>query len=219
MLVKDYMTRHPLMAPPTMSVVEAQRYMVQNGIRHLPIIGQGKRLTGLVTRQRLLVQPATLGSLNVWEITRFLSDLTVGHVMVKAQDVITIEEDTTIEEAARVMVKNKIGCLPVLEEGIVVGIITETDLLAQLTEMMAAQVPVPHVRVTVRMPNVPGELAKLVGAIGAQGWGILACGGALSPKDSTQWDAVLKISYVTRDQVIPVLEQVEGQEIVDMREM
>lgn len=180
MLVKDYMTKHPLMVQPTMSVVEAQRYMGENNIRHLPIVGKGKQLLGLVTRQTLLVQPATLGSLNVWEITRFLSNLTVGDVMVKAKDVITVEKDATIEEAARIMVENKIGCLPVLDEGVVIGIITEIDLLAELMEMMATRVP--GVRVTVRMPDVKGELAKLVGAISDQGWGILACGGAPAPK-------------------------------------
>jgi len=217
MLVKDYMTRHPLMAEPTMSIVEAQRYMGENNIRHLPIVGKGKRLLGLATRQTLLVRPATLGSLNVWEITRFLSNLTVGDVMVKATDVITTSKDATIEQAARIMVENKIGCLPVLEEGIVVGIITEIDLLAQLMEMMATRVP--GVRVTVRMPNVKGELAKLVGAISAQGWGILACGGAPAPKESGKWDAVVKIRYVPREEIVVALERIESQEIVDVREI
>jgi len=217
MLVKDYMTKHPLMVQPTMSVVEAQRYMGENNIRHLPIVGKGKRLLGLVTRQTLLVQPATLGSLNVWEITRFLSDMTIGDVMVKAKDVITIEKDATIEEAARVMVKKKIGCLPVMEEGIVMGIITETDLLAQLMEMMATRVS--GVRVTVRMPDQRGELAKLVSAISAQGWGILACGGVPSPKDPGKWDAVVKIRDVPKGEIVAALEKVKGQEIVDVREV
>jgi CBS-domain-containing membrane protein len=61
MLVKDYMTRHPLLAEPTMSIVEAQRYMGENNVRHLPVVGDGKRLLGLVTRQRLLVDPHTPG--------------------------------------------------------------------------------------------------------------------------------------------------------------
>ncbi len=217
MLVKDYMTRHPIMISPTTPAAEAQKIMVENKIRHLPVVGDGKRPLGLITRERLRISPADLGSLNVWEISRFLSDLTVSEVMVKAQDVVTIEQDATIEEAARIMVKNRIGCLPVLEEGIVVGIITETDLLAQLTLMMATQVPVPYVRVTVRMPDVRGELARLVGAIGAQGWGILSCGGAPTPKDPTKWDAVIKISYAAQEAVVAVLEQVEGQEIVDVR--
>ena len=217
MLVKDYMTKHPLMVQPTMSVVEAQRYMGENNIRHLPIVGKGKRLLGLVTRQTLLVQPATLGSLNVWEITRFLSDMTIGDVMVKAKDVITIEKDATIEEAARIMVEKKIGCLPVLEGGVVVGVITEIDLLAELMEMMATRVS--GVRVTVRMPDQRGELAKLVSAISAQGWGILACGGVPSPKDPGKWDAVVKIRDVPKEEIVAALEKVEGQEIVDVREV
>ena len=217
MLVKDYMTRHPLMAEPTMSIVEAQRYMGENNIRHLPIVGGGKRLLGLVTRQSLLVDPGRLGSLNVWEITRYLTGLTVKDVMVKAKDVITVEQNITIEETARIMTKNKIGCLPVLEENIVVGIITEIDLLAQLMEMMATREP--GVRVTVRMPDVKGELAKLVSAISAQGWGIRACGGVPSPKDPTKWDAVVKIQNVPKEEIVAALEKVEGQEIVDVREV
>lgn len=214
MLVKDYMTKHPLMVEPTMSIVEAQRLMGENNIRHLPVTGKGKRLLGLLTRQALLLQPAELGSLNVWEITRFLSNLTVGDVMVK--NVITAEKDSTIEEAACIMVENKIGCLPVLEDGVVIGIITEIDLLAQLMEMMATRVP--GVRVTVRMPNHIGELAKLVSAISAQGWGILACGGVLSPKDPTKWVAVVKIRNVSKGEIVAVLEKVEGQVILDVRE-
>jgi acetoin utilization protein AcuB len=217
MLVKDYMTRHPSMAEPSMSVVDAQRYMWENGIRHLPVVGDGKRLLGLVTRQTLLVDPGRLGSLDVWEISRYLSGLTLKDVMIKARDVITAEQDTAIEEAARVMVENRIGCLPVVEDGIVVGIISDTDLLTQLMEMMATRVP--GVRVTIRMPDVKGELAKLVGAIGAQGWGIRACGGVPAPKAPDQWEAVVKIRGVSKDTVVAVLEQVEGQEIVDVREL
>jgi acetoin utilization protein AcuB len=217
MLVKDYMTRHPLIAEPTMSIIEAQRFMGENNIRHLPVVGDGKRLLGLVTRQTLLVDPGRLGSLNVWEIAHYLSGLTLKDVMTKAKDVITVEQNTTIEGAARIMVEKKIGCLPVVEEGIIIGIITETDLLAQLMEMMATRVP--GVRATVRMPNVKGELARLVSAIGAQGWGILACGGAPSPKNPTKWDAMVKIRYVSKEEVVAALEQVEGQEIVDVREV
>jgi hypothetical protein len=69
------------------------------------------------------------------------------------------------------------------------------------------------------MPDVKGELAKLVGAIGAQGWGILACGGVPAPKAPDQWEAVVKIRGVSKDTVVAVLEQVEGQEIVDVREI
>ncbi len=217
MLVKDYMTKHPLMVQPTMSIIEAQHFMVENNIRHLPIVGKGKRLLGLVTRQTLLVQPATLGSLNVWEITRFLSDLTVGDVMVKARDVTTIGMDITLEEAARVMVKKKIGCLPVMEEGIVMGIITEADLLAQLTDLLGGNVP--GVRVTMRVPDKVGEFAKVTSAIASQGWGIYASGTVPAPKRPGYWDIVVKIRNVPREEIVSVLGKVEGQEIVDVREI
>ena len=218
MLVRDYMTRHPLLADPDMPAMEAQRYMVENKIRRLPVVGDGKRLLGLVTRQSLLVDPARLGSLNVWEIAGYLSRLTVKDVMIKARDVVAIGPDVTIEEAARVMVEKKIGSLPVLEDGVVIGIITETDLLAQLMEMMATRIC--GVRATVRMVNdKPGELARLVAAIAAQGWGIRALGGSVFPKDPTRWDAVIKIEGVTKEQLVAVLSRVAGQEVVDAREI
>jgi acetoin utilization protein AcuB len=212
------MTRHPLLADPDMPAVEAQRYMVENRIRRLPVVGDGKRLLGLVTRQSLLVDPARMGSLSVWEIAGYLSRLTVKDVMIKARDVITISPDVTIEEAARVMVEKKVGSLPVLEDGVVVGIITETDLLAQMMEMMATRTC--GVRATIRMANdKPGELARLVAAVAAQGWGIRALGGSVFPKDPSQWDAVIKIEGVTKEQLIAVLSRVAGQEIVDVREV
>ncbi len=216
MLVKDYMTRHPFLAEPSMSIVEAQRLMGENSIRHLPVVGEGKRLLGLVTRSSLLVDPRRLSSLDVWEIARYLSGLTVRDVMIKARDVITIHPDATIEDAARVMVERKVGCLPVLEGEFVVGILTDVDMMAHLMQMMAATTPA--VRVTVRMPDVRGELAKLVGAIAAQGWGILALGGAPAPREPGKWDAVVKIRYVAKEQVAAALSQVEGQQIVDIRE-
>lgn len=217
MLVKDYMTRHPLMADPQMPIVEAQRYMGENNIRHLPVVGDGKRLLGLVTRQTLLVEPGRLASLDLWDIARTLTELKVQDVMIKAKDVISIDQDATLEQAARFMVENRIGGLPVLEDGIVIGIITETDLLAHLMEMMAAREP--GVRVTLHQPNVKGELAKLVSAIAAKGWGIQALGGAPHPKDPDKWVAVVKLRDRPDEEVIAALEQIEGQEIVDLRKL
>jgi acetoin utilization protein AcuB len=216
MLVKDYMTRHPLMADPTMSIVEAQRYMGENNIRHLPIVGDGKRLLGLVTRQSLLVQPGRLGSLDVWEITRYLSGLTVKDMMTRPADVVTIKQDATIEEAACLMIQKKIGCLPVVEEGIVIGIITETDLLGQLTDLLGGGVR--GVRVTVRVPDRTGEFAKVTNAIAARGWGIYASGGVPAPKHSGYWDVVVKVRGVPKDELVAALEKNEDHAIVDVRE-
>ena len=217
MLVRDYMTRHPIMIPPTTPAAEAQKIMVENKIRHLPVIGSGKRPLGLITRERLRIPPTDLGSLNVWEISRFLSDLTVEDVMVKGDDLITTGPDATLEEAARVMVENRIGCLPVLEEGIVVGVITETDMLVQLADLLGGNVP--GVRVTVRVPDKVGQFAKVTAAIASQGWGIYASGSAPAPKRPGYWDIVLKLRGGSKEEVVATLEQVEDQEIIDVREI
>ena len=100
MLVKDYMTRHPIMIPPSMPATDAQKLMLENRVRHLPVIGDGKRPMGLITRERLRIQPTELGSLNVWEITRYLSELKVKDIMVPVKDLLSISPDATLEEAA-----------------------------------------------------------------------------------------------------------------------
>jgi acetoin utilization protein AcuB len=217
MIVKDYMTRHPVMVESTMSIVEAQGIMAETRVRHLPVVEAGKRLVGLITQETLRVPPTRLTSLNVWEITRYLSNLTVKDVMVERKKVITIGPDITIEEAARVMVNNKVGCLPVLEDDVVIGIITDADMMMHLIEMLDA--PQASVRVTMRMSLVKGELARLVSALSAQGWGIWALSGVSSPRDSEKWEAVFKIVDVTPEQVMEVLSKIEGQEIIDIRQV
>jgi len=215
MFVKDYMTRHPVMAEPTMSIVEAQGIMAETQVRHLPVVETGKRLVGLVTRQTLRIPPTELASLNVWEITRFLSNLKLGDVMVRGENVVTTAPDVALEQAAQMMIQHKVGCLPVLDEDVVVGIITEIDMMSQLTALLGGNVA--GVRATIRMPNRKGELAKVTGAISDQGWGIYASGGVPTPKDPDHWDCVFKVRDVPREDLLRLLESIEGQEVIDIR--
>ncbi len=216
MLVKDCMTRHPAMVSPTTSAAEAEKIMVENKIRHLPVVGDGKRLLGLVTRQRLTLKPDTLASLNVWEITRYLSELTVEDVMLKGKNVQTIEPDRTIERAAGYLSDYKIGCLPVIEDGVVVGILSEVDVLRAFQVMLG--LPSEGVRVTIRVPNREGEFAKLLSIISKQGLGILGIGSFPAPRRPEFYDMVLKLPKVTIDDVKEVLGQAPDQEIIDIRE-
>lgn len=199
-----------------MPIVEAQHYMGENNIRHLPIVGDGKRLLGLVTRQTLLVDPGRLGSLDVWDIARTLTELTVKDVMVKGKDVVSIDQDATLEDAAKIMVDKKIGGLPVLEDGVVVGILTDTDLLAHLSDLLGEHVP--GIRVTFRAPERVGVLVDVTNAIAEQGWGIYASGYVRTPKQPDQWDYVFKVRYASADELVAVLKQVEDVEILDIRE-
>ena len=216
MLVKDCMTRHPIMVSPETPASEAEKIMSENKIRHLPVVGDGKNLKGLVSRQRLYIKPDMLGSLNVWEISRYLSHLTVEKMMLKAENVITISQDKTVERAARVMSDNKIGSLPVIEENVVVGILSEIDLLKSFQQMLG--LPTEGIRVTMRMPDRMGEFSKLTRVIADNGWGITGIGSFPSPKVEDHYDMVMKITRVDLADVKKVLSQVPDQEVVDIRE-
>ncbi|MGD8624196.1 MAG: CBS domain-containing protein [Anaerolineae bacterium] len=216
MFVRDFMTKHPVMVDPTTTSVEAQGIMAEAKIRHLPVVEEGKQLVGLLTRERLRIPPSELASLNVWEITRFLSNLKVKDLMVKERDLVTIGPDATLEDAALLMARHKIGCLPVVEEGIVVGMLTEVDMLVQLVDLLGGSVS--GVRATVRVPDKVGEFSKITGAIASQGWGIYAGGGLPTPKQPGCWDMVVKVRSVSREDLLAVLEGIEGQQVIDVRE-
>jgi acetoin utilization protein AcuB len=203
------------MVQPAMSIVEAQRFMGENNIRHLPVVGDGKRLLGLVTRQTLMVDPGRLGSLDVWDIARTLTELTAKDVMIKARDVVTVEPDTTLENAAQIMVEKKIGGLPVLEEGVLIGIITDTDLLAHLSDLLGEHVP--GVRISFRTPDKVGVMADVTNAVAEHGWGIYASGYVRTPKQPDHWDYVFKVRHATKDEFVTVLRQVPDIEILDVR--
>ena len=216
MLVKDYMTRHPIMVSSETPAAEAQKLMSENNVRHLPVVGDGKRLMGLITRERLRVHPTDLASLSVWEISRFLSHLKVSDVMIKLNDLLIVDPDATLEEAAKLMCQHKVGSLLVVEDEIVVGIITEVDMLAELSNLLGGSVS--GVRVTIRVPDKVGEYAKITSAIAQNGWGIYTSGGVPSPKRPGFWDVIIKIRNVPKDKLVSVLEKIEGQEITDVRE-
>ena len=217
MLVKDYMTRHPIMVEPSRRVVEVQKLMLENNIRHLPVIGDGKRLIGLVTRQRLAIRPEQVGSMDVWELTNYMSNLTVGKVMISGADLHTIGPNATIEDAADIMISNKISGVPVVEQdNIVVGIITETDLLIELRNLLGAIDP--GWRIVMRVPDRDGEFRKLIRVIADNGWGIMALGSVRTPKRADRWDLIVKIRHCGREELVAALSQIEGQELVDLRE-
>ena len=217
MLVKDCMTRHPIMISPETPAAEAQKIMTENNIRHLPITGRGKRLLGLVTRQSFSLAPDVLASLDVWHITRYLSGLTVKELMIKADMVYTTTPDKTVERSAKILSEHKIGCLPVVEDGVVVGIITEIDVMEAIQRMLAMDVE--GVRVTVRMPDRPGEFAKMSTALGKHTIGVMGIGTYPSPRRDGYFDVVLKIRNVSSDEVENALGQVEDQEIIDLRDV
>ena len=127
MRVRDIMTISCITAPATMPVLEARQLMLEKRIRHL-LVTDGPKLLGIVTdRDIRLNLPSPATSLSVWEINYLLARMTLSSVMTK--NVVVVESGREATEAAQVMLDHKIGALPVVDRGHLVGIITETDLL------------------------------------------------------------------------------------------
>ena len=170
MLVGERMTHPVIVVHPDTPVPEALTVMRREKIRRLPVLEDGQ-LVGIVTDRDLLHASASSATtLSVWELNYLLSKLTVERVM--TTDLLTVTEDTPIEEAARLMADHKIGGLPVMRGSEVVGMVTETNLFRILLEMTGAR---EHgVRATVLVPDRAGQLAKLTQAIAAAGGNIVA---------------------------------------------
>jgi len=105
----------------------ADDIMKMKRLRHLPVVEEG-RLVGILT-QRDLFHAALSTALNFGEKAQkeFLKTVVVKEVM--TEDVLTIDPGADVKEAARLMIEHKVGCLPVVENGKLVGLVTETDLL------------------------------------------------------------------------------------------
>src|SRR5512139_3448299 len=143
------------------SITKAHELMARENIKQCPVVKNGK-LLGLITEKDILkAYPSAATTLAVWEIASLVEKIKVEDVMIK--EFKTVQEDTPIETAARILVDNKISALPVLRGKELVGIISENDLFKIMLEMLGARHP--GVRFSVLMPYRPGEIAKLTQAI------------------------------------------------------
>jgi len=181
-----------------MPVAEAQTLMQENNIRHLPVLDADKRLVGLIT-QRSLMQavPSDLSQFSPFVVNYILAKLQAHNVMVR--DVVTIDPDTTIEEAARVMADEKIGCLPVVQNGDLVGIISDSDLFNIMVNLLGARRA--GVRMTVLQPDRAGEVARLTRAIDAEG-GYIAVFVTYPTADPDTWASVVKVADVPEERLL-----------------
>ncbi|MBK8987989.1 MAG: CBS domain-containing protein [Chloroflexi bacterium] len=173
MLVKNRMSQPVITVEPDLPIMDALNLMRSKSIRRMPVVDKQGKLIGIVSNKDLLnASPSSATSLSVWEINYLVGKIKIKDVMTKA--VLTISENTPIEEAARLMVDNKVGGLPVMRGDQLVGVITESDLFKVLLELMGARETA--VRLTAIVPDVLGELDKLTHAIAEAGGSFLSFG-------------------------------------------
>jgi acetoin utilization protein AcuB len=200
MLVKDRMTPNPVTITPFTSFPEAFRIMREKRIRHLPVM-EGEKLVGVVARTDLLhASPSMTTTLSVFEMNYLLANLHVQEVM--SSPAITVPEDAPLEEVARLMVEKKIGCLPVMRNGEMVGLITETDIFETFVEILGGEEA--SLRVTVQVADKQGELARLAGIISGMG-GHICSVTRFRGEDPTYCYVTLRLSGVDEEVLIPAL--------------
>ena len=171
MLVGERMTRNPVTIEETASIDDGLHLMRERKVRRLPVLDASGKMVGIVSDKDLLhAAPSPATSLSVHELHYLLAKLTIKQVM--SSPVISVSSDTPLEEAARVMADNKIGGLPVLDGEQLVGIITETDVFKILAELLGARTP--GLRVTLRVRQGKGVLAKLAQALSSLGANIIS---------------------------------------------
>ncbi len=166
LLVKDSMTREVVVLSPETTAAEALALCRERRIRHLPVLEEG-RLVGIVSDRDLRSAAPALGHPGRASV---LEEIQVSGVMTR--DVVTTRPDDPIEEAANRMRQKRIGCLPVVEDGELAGIVTSSDVMEALVQLMGAHEP--GSRLVASMPDRPGTLAGAAGIFGVLGINIVS---------------------------------------------
>lgn len=170
MLVEKRMKRDPVRLSPEDSFRHAMTLIRQKGIRHLPVV-EGGRLVGIVTDRDLRqASPSPATSLEIHELHYLLEKVKIREIMTRK--VYTVTPATPVEEAARLMLQHKIGGLPVLQDGILAGIITETDILAAFVDVMG--IPQDQTRLELVLEDRPGAFLDVCRIIQEQGGDIVS---------------------------------------------
>jgi acetoin utilization protein AcuB len=171
-------------------------------------------LIGLATRPSLNRALPGMGTgLTRFEVNYLTLSTKVDEVMIK--EPACIEPDAAVEEAARIMSEKRISSLLVKDGGNLVGIITDSDLFRVLSSLMGAKRK--GIRLTVRIPDVKGALAKVTNAIAEQGGYLSAIGGWYPEDFPDEYGAILKIENLTKDQIVSAVRHLDGVNVVDVR--
>lgn len=214
MLVKDRMTPNPICGNLEMSVTDIQELMREKEFRHLPILGEDGKLVGLVTQRSLLrALPSDVSGFSRFEISYLLSKVKAKDVMQK--DILTIDEDLAVEEAARIMADRKIGCLPVCSDDNMVGIITDNDLFGLMVDLMGARRP--GIRLTITQPDRAGAVARFTSAIAKDG-GFMSVFLGYPGDEPNTWNSVCKVRNLSIDKLKKIINELVDTSLIDIRE-
>ncbi|NLY29698.1 MAG: CBS domain-containing protein [Firmicutes bacterium] len=212
MMVKTRMTPNPITATPDMGVLDALKLMHKHDVRRLPVL-ENDKLIGIVVESELLrVAPSPATTLSVFEMNTILNKITVKEVM--TPDPVTVTPDTLIEEAAVLMRENVVSGLPVLDNGKLVGIITETNIFDAFVDSMGLRSN--GIRLALETEDKPGVLAEITRIIRDHGISIISL--ATFHEGQEKRSIVLRLDTTDVDAVMQDLEKA-GCKVTHMAHM
>lgn len=201
MLVKDHMNKFPICIGKQESIDSAAKVMHDNNIRHMPVVEDGKLVGVLSNTDIMRAMPSKVTTLEKREATYLFSMVKVKNALPDHQKLVTINEDACIEEAALLMRSYKIGCLPVLRDGDLVGIITENDIFDAFIDVIGVRNS--GSRITIKIGNTPGEIARVTDVVRSFGVNITKI--AMFPMEDPEKMYTLVIRTDARE-VQPIVE-------------
>jgi acetoin utilization protein AcuB len=159
--MREKIQRNPTTIGPEASFYEARNLIHEKGVRHLPVVDKNHMLVGIVTDRDIReAAPSDATLLSVQELNYLLGKLKVSSFMTPKDKLVTITPDTLIEEAVQLMHDNKIGCLPVVEQGKLYGLFTETDALDHLVDIFGFKQK--GTRLTLALEDKPGTMLGIL---------------------------------------------------------
>jgi len=197
-----------------MSVAEANAIMKREKVHRLPVLDKEHHLIGIISEKDILyASPSPVSTLSIHEMAYLLSQLTVKKLM--THDVVTITKDTTVEEAARLMVDQDLSALPVVEDEYLLGIVSKSDLFKMLLELFGAR----HygIRMSFLVEDKPGAIAEISSVLASHGVDIIAFGTFMGT-DSSNAVCTIKMQGITQETAVEIIRP-HVQEILDVREV
>ncbi len=159
MNVAKRMKRNPVFVDEGDSMKKAMDLLKEHEIRHLPVLKDGEKLVGILSERDIKqASPSPATALEIREIYYLLDKVKVKQIMTRRP--YTVSSSAPIEEAALIIREKKIGCLPVVDDGKLVGILTETDIIDAFIEGMGVNGP--GYRLELVLQHKPGKLLELL---------------------------------------------------------
>lgn len=199
MYVRDEMTKNLITINANDVISKAAEVMAEKKLHRLPVLQDGE-LVGLVTKGK--ITSSTSGgatSLSIFELNYLLNRTSVKEVMIKKKDLITISSDKLMEDAADMMLRHDIGCLPVVDNGQLVGILTQNDLFKAFLDILGYNRK--GSRIDVHVPDTLGVLGE-VSKVFVNNNANITNFTVYRNNDDTTADLILRSDLVETDQLV-----------------